>query len=164
MVPWCLGCAGTRFQIQEVDFKVISCFPPYGVTSPDTIFRCMNGTISALASVQKIHLLPTASSLSAVGGSTPSGCLICFSHLINFLFPYLESSAPVMCHFHFFPLSSCHTSFFFRFCLLSFLIKFQEFFLTSSLFVFVLPVSFPFCVFPFFAGGGGMLVSSCAPR
>jgi len=52
---------GTRFQISAVDFKVISCFPPSGVTTPETVFRVCD-RFHATYKVQRLHVLPTASS------------------------------------------------------------------------------------------------------
>ena len=56
--------AGVRFQINEVDFKVVSCFPPAGLLSDRTQLRCMGQPLHALTELRKLHVLPTAATLT----------------------------------------------------------------------------------------------------
>lgn len=56
--------AGSRLQIREIDFKVIACQPPVGVVTGDTRLRCMDPPLHSLSNLKKLHVLPTAASLS----------------------------------------------------------------------------------------------------
>ncbi len=54
-----------RFQINEVDFKVVACHPQIGVTTEYTDFR-VGPPISADAPIRKLHLLPMKATLNGV--------------------------------------------------------------------------------------------------
>ena len=56
--------SGLRFQINEVDFKVVSCFPPAGLLTDRTQLRCMGQPLHALTELRKLHVLPTAATLT----------------------------------------------------------------------------------------------------
>jgi len=49
---------GSRFQINEVDFKVTCCVPGPGRIDANTSVRCMDPPVSAVHQVQKLHVLP----------------------------------------------------------------------------------------------------------
>lgn len=50
---------GTRFQIKEVDFKVVCTVPPCsGWVDHTTEVRCMDPPVSALCEMSKLHVLP----------------------------------------------------------------------------------------------------------
>jgi hypothetical protein len=53
---------GDRFQINEVDFKVVACWPPSGFVSAATEIRSAP-SLHALRPINKIHVLPTSASL-----------------------------------------------------------------------------------------------------
>lgn len=55
---------GDRMQIRGIDFKVVACHPPTGLITPETRIRCMDPPLHALNTLRKIHVLPTAASLS----------------------------------------------------------------------------------------------------
>jgi len=54
---------GMRFQIKSVDWKVLACFPPVGIVSSKTDIRCMTKPLSAIATIQKLKVLPTLATL-----------------------------------------------------------------------------------------------------
>jgi len=56
---------GTRFQIQEIDFKVTSCHPPIGTINDKTIIRCMNKPLTAIQNIVRLHALPTKVSMDS---------------------------------------------------------------------------------------------------
>lgn len=54
--------SGARIDIRGAIFKVLSCFPPSGVTAPDTVFRADGAHLSMIPRIVKILVLPTAAS------------------------------------------------------------------------------------------------------
>jgi len=54
---------GSRFQIKEVDWRVLGCYPPSGIITPKTSVRCMRKPLSSIAVIQKMHVLPVAATL-----------------------------------------------------------------------------------------------------
>lgn len=60
--------AGERLQIRGVDFKVVACQPPRGVVTARTQFAVNAPALSALATIQRVHMLPVRAGL----GSAPA--------------------------------------------------------------------------------------------
>ena len=79
--------AGQRFQIREVDFKVVATFPPAGLLTPTTRIRCMYPPLHALTELKRLHVLPTAASLPTGSAGPPSSQVLFHEHLKPYFVP-----------------------------------------------------------------------------
>jgi hypothetical protein len=89
--------AGSRFQIQGVDFKVLATYPPSGYVTPRTSVRCLTKPLSALASIAKMHVLPVLATMpgekNAAGEWIPAP-MEGNELFKNYIRPWIQHSAP----------------------------------------------------------------------
>jgi len=84
---------GARFQIQDVDFRVVAASPPAGVVTNNTQIRCNGDAPSALQKIVKLHVLPTQASVQRL----PEGKCEAKTLFADHIRPYFASQDRHVC-------------------------------------------------------------------